>query len=189
VLPVGTVPVAAGVDPEFPGVVVVVEPDVPELPEDEPVVPVAAGVEPELPGVVPDAAGVEPELPGVVPDAAGIEPELPGVAVDVEPVVPVAAGVEPELPGVETGAGTTTAVALTGVVATVINVTTAAFFAAAGVEPDFPGAAAGALFEFPFEPEELAVHCATHVIAAAVIVTEVPAEMVDPLLQLHPANV
>ena len=43
--------------------------------------------------------------------------------------------------------------------------------------------------EDPPPPEELAVHCATHVIAAALIVTETPTPMVEPLLQLHPANV
>jgi hypothetical protein len=153
VLPVGTAPVELGVEPELPGVVPVADGVEPELPGvDVPVDP-EDGVEPELPGVVPVADGVEPELPGVdvpVDPEDGVEPELPGV-------VPVADGVEPELPGVGAGV-TTTAVAFTGVVATVTKVTTAAFFAAAGVDPDFPGAADEPPPELLFEFEAITVH-------------------------------
>jgi hypothetical protein len=139
VLPVGTDPPVLGVEPELPGVA-----------------PVADGVEPELPGVAPVAGGVEPELPGVdvpVDPEDGEELEFPGVDVPVDPED----GAEPELPG--DGAGvTTTAVAFTGVVATVTKVTTAAFFAAAGVDPDFPGAADDPPPELLFEFEAITVH-------------------------------
>ena len=90
--------------------------------------------------------------------------------------------------------GATTAVALTGVVATVTSETTARL-TAPGAEADLPGVVAvTGVPEPPLEPppelpEEFAVHCATHVIAAAVIVTVAPAEIVEPLLQLQPANV
>jgi hypothetical protein len=182
VLPAGTDPVAAGVDPEFPGVVAVAEPDDPVVPEAAGVDPVAEGVDPEFPGVVVDDP-VEPALPeaaGVDPVAEGVDPEFPGVVVDdpVEPALPEAVGVEPDAAGVDPvaagvdpvaagvnpefpGAGETiTTVAFTGVVATVTKVTTAAFFAAAGVDPDFPGAAAAETPppEFPFDDEAFAVH-------------------------------
>ena len=90
--------------------------------------------------------------------------------------------------------GATTAVALTGVVATVTSETTARL-TAPGAEADLPGVVAvTGVPEPPLEPppelpEEFAVHCATHVIAAAVIVTVAPAEIVEPLLQLQPAKV
>jgi hypothetical protein len=114
----------------------------------------------------------------------------------VVPVVPVAAGVFPEFPGAgdppTTGAGeeATTTGAFTGVVANVTNVEV--FLTTAGV--CLVVAAALAVLPPPEEPPEepldaLRVHCATHVIAAAVIVTVAPAEIVEPLLQLQPANV
>ena len=163
---------------------------------------VAAGVEPELPGVVVPLE-VDPLVDGVVPLADGVDPELPGVVVplEVDPlvdgVVPLADGAKPEVLGRLVLVGTVgaiTAVALTGVVATVTSETTARL-TAPGAEADLPGVVAvTGVPEPPLEPppelpEEFAVHCATHVIAAAVIVTVAPAEIVEPLLQLQPAKV
>jgi hypothetical protein len=172
-----------------------------------------AGVFPELPGagvvgvagVVPPVDGVAPELPGAGVDGAegvagvvtpldGVFPELPGAEV-VPPVLPLEAGVFPELPGVVVTEGVTgvdTTLDLTGVVARVTRVAdlrTAAGVGRTGVAafaelppPDPPP-------PDPPPPDEFAVHTATHVNVPEGMVTLVPADCVDPLLQLHPAKV
>lgn len=131
-----------------------------------------AGVEPELPGVVDaELLPVFPPVDGVA-GVDGVDPELPGVAApELLPVVPPVEGVA----GLEAVEGTATAVAFTGVVATVTKVTTATFLAAAGVDPDFPGDAA-ALLEPPLEPEEFEVHWATQVSALDGMVKFEPAD-------------
>ena len=102
--------------------------------------------------------------------------------------MPVLAGVDPDLPGVvgATITGETTTVVFTGVVATVTKVPV--FFTVAGVA--LLVAAALTALPPPLElPLDAAVHCATHVIAAAAIVTETPTPIVAPPLQLQPAKV
>lgn len=173
-----------------------------------------AGVFPELPGagvvgvagVVPPVDGVFPGLlgagvdgvegvDGVVPPVDGVFPELPGAEV-VPPVAPLEAGVFPELPGVvatEGATGVDTTFDLTGVVARVTRVADLRTTAGVG----FAVAAALVALPPPDEPpppeppppDEFAVHTATHVNVPEGMVTLVPADCVDPLLQLHPAKV
>ena len=164
-------------------------------------VPPATGVLPGagVTGVAPPVDGVLPELPGagvvgVVPPVEGVLPELPG-AVVVPPVVPAADGVFPELPGAGVATDGVTGVAttldFTGVVARVTSVADLRTTAGVGLD------CAAALVAFPppddppppDPPPEAAVQRATQVSVAAGIVKLVPADNVDPLLQLQPAKV
>ncbi len=172
------------------------------------VVPPVDGVFPELPGavvvgvagVVPPVDGVFPELPGAGVDGVegvdGAFPELPGADVDgVEGVAPPVDGLLPELPGADEGpellevvdTGVEITDDLTGVVARVTSV--ADLRTAAGVGRAGVVAFAELPPPEPPPPDEFAVHTATHVNVPEGIVTLVPPDCVDPLLQLHPLKV